>query len=294
MVDSAKNAPQTLFLFVDGLGLGVHEPTINPVYSGRYPVLERLLKVDAVPIDPQLDTPGRPQSATGQATILTGVNAARVCGRHVEGYPGPALKEIIRAHNIFRTLQSRGYRSTFANAYHLNDVAEVHALRRQSVTTVAALQAFNAVRMMDDLRAGRAVYQDVTRDIIRQRGVDVPAVTPEEAAAHLISIAGDHDFTFFEYFQTDLMAHKGTPDDVDRVLSTINRFVAALLPYADEAGHLFIMTSDHGNIEDGTQRQHTQNPVPFIAKGQGAAALRDRIKRLEDITPALLDLYPSS
>ena len=291
MDENHKKSPVTLFLFVDGLGLGVEDPAVNPVYSGRYPVLERLLKEKAIPIDPQLDTPGLPQSATGQTTILTGVNAARINGRHVEGYPGPALKALIRAQNIFSRLQSRGYRSTFANAYHLKDVAEVHALRRQSVTTVAALHAFNAVRMMDDLEAGRAVYQDITRAIIRQRGYAVPPTTPEEAAAHLMAVAGEHDFTLFEYFQTDLMAHKGTPEDIDRVLTTVNRFVDGLLSFTETDGHLFILTSDHGNIEDGTHRHHTDHPVPFVAIGSGADVLCDRITRLEDIAPALLALY---
>jgi len=186
----------------------------------------------------------------------------------------------------------RGYRCTFANAYHLSNVADVHALRRQSVTTVASLQAFNAVRTMDDLLAGKAVYQDITRDILRQRGFDMPPATPEEAAKHLMAIADEHEFTLFEYFQTDLMAHKGSPEDVDRVLTIVDRFMAALLPFADVAGHLFIFTSDHGNIEDGTHRQHTQNPVPFLAVGEGADYLRERVKRLEDITPAIMDLYP--
>jgi len=32
--------------------------------------------------------------------------------------------------------------------------------------------------------------------------------------------------------------------------------------------------------------------VPFLAIGSGADFLRKRITRLEDITPALLELYP--
>ena len=292
MTESKRKTPVTLFVFVDGLGCGSDDPAINPLVSGRYPALQRLLKEEAVPIDAGLDTPGLPQSATGQATILTGKNAAKVNGRHVEGFPGPTLKALVREHNIFSALGRRGYRSTFANAYHLPHVDEVKALRRQSVTTVAALEAFNGVRMMDDLRAGRAVYQDITRTILRARGIDVPVVTPEEAAGHLMDIARDLDFTLFEYFQTDLMAHKGGDEDVHRVLSEIDRFVAGLLVYPMTDGHLLILTSDHGNIEDRSHRQHTHNPVPFVALGTGAEWLRARVRRLEDLAPALLELYP--
>ncbi len=293
MAENFKKTPVTLFLFVDGLGLGERDPSVNPIYSGRYPVLEKLLSEEAVAIDPRLDTPGLPQSATGQATILTGKNAAAVLGRHVEGFPGPTLKELIRAHNIFSALQARGYRSTFANAYHVPGVEAVHALRRQSVTTVAALEAFNGVRMIPDLLAGQAVYQDITREVFKTRGVDVPTVTPEEAAGHLLDIARQWDFTLFEYFQTDLMAHKGTATEINRVLDRLNRFVKVLLSHPAGKNGLFILTSDHGNIEDGTHRLHTQNPVPFVALGHGADFLRSRVGRLQDIAPALLSLYPA-
>lgn len=277
---------------MDGLGLGSDDPSVNPIHGGCCPVLERLLKQDSVPVDARLGVRGLPQSATGQAALLTGVNAAAAVGRHVEGLPGPELRKIIQADNLFIQLKKRGYRSTFANAYHTDDIEEVKSRRRQSVTTVASLAAFGAVRKTDDMLANRAVYQDLSREFLRARGYEGPLVSPRESAAHLLEIAGEHDFTLFEYFQTDLMAHKGTADDVRRVLSRLNEFLEVLLAWPRAPGRLFLLTSDHGNIEDSRTKVHTENPVPLVAIGEGAEVMKAGVKSLIDFVPALLGLYP--
>lgn len=284
-------APRTLLVFVDGLGLGSADPAVNPVHGGACPVLEGLLN-EAAPVDAGLGVPGLPQSATGQATLLTGVNAAALVGRHVEGLPGPRLKDLVREHNLFSQLGARGYGATFANAYFTDDVEEVKQRRRQSVTTVAALQAFGAVRDTAKMMQNRAVYQDLTREFLRARGYTGPTVAPRDAAEHLLAIAEEHDFTLFEYFQTDLMAHKGDANDVRRVLAQLDEFLSVLLPFAEGPGRLFVLTSDHGNLEDMTTRVHTQNPVPLVALGQGAGILKSKVRSLVDVVPALLGLYP--
>jgi 2,3-bisphosphoglycerate-independent phosphoglycerate mutase len=284
-------APRTLLLFVDGLGLGPDDPVVNPVHGGACPHLEGLLR-EAASVDARLGVPGLPQSATGQATLLTGENAAALMGRHVEGLPGPRLKELVREHNLFSRLVGRGYRATFANAYFTDDIEEVRRRRRQSVTTVAALAAFGAVRDTAKMMGNQAVYQDLTRDFLRARGYTGPTVTPRESGEHLLAIAGDHDFTLFEYFQTDLMAHKGSPDDVNRVLRNLDEFLDVVLPFASEPNHLFLLTSDHGNIEDMTTRLHTLNPVPLVALGAGASTLKNKVHSLTEFVPALLELYP--
>jgi 2,3-bisphosphoglycerate-independent phosphoglycerate mutase len=283
-------APRALLVFVDGLGLGGDDASVNPIHSGVCPTVERLL-AGAAPVDAGLGVPGLPQSATGQAALLTGVNAASRVGRHVEGLPGPQLKELVREKNLFSRLAERGYSSTFANAYFTDDMEEVKARRHQSVTTVASLAAFGRVRDTARLLKNEAVYQDLTRTYLRDRGYAGPLVTPRESAEHLLAIAEDHDFTLFEYFQTDLMAHKGTPDDVRRVLRNLDEFLNGLLPFAERPNHLFLLTSDHGNIEDSTTRLHTLNPVPLVALGAGAEALRASVKSLVDFVPSLLGLY---
>ena len=159
-----------------------------------------------------------------------------------------------------------------------------HGPGRADPLVQAALQA----------RPGTVVRQnqDLSREFLRSRGYDGPLVSPRESAAHLLAIAADHDFTLFEYFQTDLMAHKGTPDDVRRVLSRLDEFLEGLLAWPNEPGHLLLLTSDHGNIEDSRTKVHTENPVPLVAVGEGAEVMKAGVKSLTYFVPTLLELYP--
>ncbi len=288
--------PRVLLLFVDGLGLGDADPAANPVVGGACPVLARWLAGEAAPVDACLGVPGLPQSATGQATLLTGVNASRAMGRHVEGFPGPSLQAIVRGHNLLLRAAACGLRATFANAY-FTDRISLAAIRRPSVTTVAAQSAGLALRGPADLVAGRAVYQDLTRDALRARGFEGPFVSPEEAGTHLVALAAEHDLTLFEYFQTDRAGHSGDRGLAESVLSKYDRFLAAALRFADVPGRLVLLVSDHGNIEDLRVRTHTRNPVPVAARGEGAARILAEVRDLTDITPAiarLLGIPPAS
>lgn len=284
-------APRTLFILVDGLGLGSHDPALNPLYEGACPVLLTLLEQHSVPIDAAMGVPGIPQSATGQTAMFTGINAARHMGRHVEGFPGPALREIIRAHNLYDQLQALGVSATFANAYYVHDMEEVVTRKIQSVTTVAALKAFGRVRDMALMETGRAVYQDLTRESLGARGYTGPLWTPEQSGHDLLGIAAEYDFTVFEYFQTDRVGHKGTREEVLQVLRRFDAFLAVVERFASQPGCLLVMTSDHGNIEESGSKTHSLNPVPLVAIGEGSDRLKSRVKSLTDITPALVGLY---
>lgn len=133
-----------IFIFVDGLGIGCDDPETNPLRDPRFPALTKLL-AHASPLDACLGIDGLPQSATGQATLLTGVNAAKEMGRHIEGFPPSALKKLIEHENLFSKLHKLGKRCTFANAYWLDDPHRIPS-RRQSVTTVMTLAALGKVR----------------------------------------------------------------------------------------------------------------------------------------------------
>jgi 2,3-bisphosphoglycerate-independent phosphoglycerate mutase len=280
---------RVLFLFIDGLGIGGSDPQINPVHAGNCPYLARLLAEHAVPIDATLGVPGYPQSATGQAALLTGENAAALMGRHMEGFPGPKLKTLIREKNIFLKLKAIGLKSTFANAYFIEDSAVLARWRMQSVTTVATLSTFGAVRDRHQMEKNEAVYQDIVRDELRPRGYTGPRISPTDAAEHLVAIVLEHDFTMFEYFQTDRAGHSGDSERVKRILSIFDGFLAALLEPAERGDFLLLLTSDHGNIEDMGTGNHTMNPVPFIAVGPGADFFKGRIKSLVDVTPVLIE-----
>jgi len=238
-----------------------------------------------------MGVPGIPQSATGQTALMTGINAALAMGRHVEGFPGPSLRDIIRADNLYDKLTGLGFSSTFANAYYVTDVAEVETRRIQSVTTVAALKAFGRVREITAMLDHHAVYQDLTRESLRERGYEGPLVTPQESARDLRAIAAGHDLTLFEYFQTDRMGHKGSRDDVKRILGLFDAFLAEVISFAEQPGNLFVMTSDHGNIEAAGSPLHSSNPVPLVAIGHGADFLKRQVRAVTDVTPMLVELY---
>ena len=98
------NDPSVVLFFIDGLGIGTRGPH-NPldkledaaplaVFQNEEP--ESFYEGVVVPTDPCLGVPGRPQSASGQTTILTGVNAPAQIGYHKQGFPNQALRMVIR------------------------------------------------------------------------------------------------------------------------------------------------------------------------------------------------------
>lgn len=244
-----------------------------------------------MPIDAGLDWPGIPQSATGQTSLWTGMNAARLLGRHQEGFPGPALREIIERSHIFGRLAELGCRCAFANAYFIDEQRELLEWRRLSVSSVMTLAAFGRVRDKQDLGAGQAVYQDLTRESLVTRGYTGALVTPEESARDALRLIADYDFTLFEYFQTDHAGHGGGRSKAEQALGLLDRFLAVLRPELEKPGRRLILTSDHGNVEDLSHTRHTANPVPLIALGESARELRERIRRIEDVTPAIIERY---
>ncbi len=276
-----------LFLFIDGVGL--RPPAAdNPVNPEVCPALCRLIERHSVPIDATLLVDGLPQSATGQATMFTGVNAPVFMGRHCEGFPGPSLRKKIEDGNLFLALKRRGKKVKFADSYLVEDVDELAARRFKSVTTVMALTTPEVISTAYDLMDDQAVMQDLTRETIQDRYPDIPVILPETAALHLFELARAYDFTLYEFFQTDVTGHTMDYARACAVLRVYDRFLAALVRFTEAAGITLLMTSDHGNIEAMNERGHTRNPVPFIAFGPREAEMRAHVRSLVDVTPAIL------
>ena len=279
-----------VYLFVDGLGL--REPASdNPVNSEVCPTLWRLLERHSRPIDACLGVEGLPQSATGQATMFTGVNCAAAMGRHCEGFPGPALRRKIEENNIFLELKRRGRSICFADAYLIDSVDELAMRRFKSVTTVMALTAPECIATADDLMSDRALMQDLTRETIQDRYPDIPVIPPQRAAEHLFALAQRSDFTLYEFFQTDVAGHSMDYARACAVLRLYDRFLAAFVRLAEAAGITLVLTSDHGNMEAMGERGHTRNPVPFVVSGPREDAIRNRVSSLVDVMPALLEAF---
>ena len=281
---------KVIFLFIDGVGLAAPSAD-NPINKEVCPALYRLFERHAKPIDACLGVEGIPQSATGQATMFTGVNCPKAVGRHCEGFPPIAVRKIVESDNLFLQLKKRGKKVRFADAYLIDDVRELADRRFKSVTSVMALTVPETVATVGDLVKGDAVMQDLTRETIQDRYPDIATISPQRAAEHLFGIARQNDFTLYEFFQTDVSGHSMDYDRACAVLRVYDRFLATLVRFVEAAGMTLVMTADHGNIESVGERGHTTNPVPFVAFGPKEKFLRDRVGSLVDVTPALLAAY---
>ena len=286
-----------LLFFIDGLGIGTRGP-FNPldnlndaaplaVFQDEPP--ETVFDGVVVPTDPRLGVEGRPQSASGQTTILTGINAPAHLGYHKQGFPNKPLLEIINAHSVFLQLREAGVEPvTFANAY--TDRFFSERPRWISATTAAVEAAGMTFRNINDLKNGAAVFMDFTNRILIERGVEVSERTEAEAAEVLARIASENRFTLYEYFITDKVGHEQDMPKAKEVLTSLARFIRELLGRLDLKRTTVILTSDHGNIEDLSSRNHTLHAVPTIVWGSQRAPVAARIKTLADITPAMVAL----
>lgn len=295
------NDSRVLLFFIDGLGIGTRGPH-NPldgltdaaplaVFQNETPQVPFAGIV--VPTDACLGIDGRPQSASGQTTILTGVNAPQIIGAHKQGFPNPPLLAIIREHSIFLQLKNKGIESiTFANTY----TGKFFERRPRwiSATTAAVEAAGLRFNVVEDLRAGRAVYHDFTNITLSERGESADVRSPEEAGRVLSDIASSHRFTLYEYFITDKIGHAQDHAEARRVLPMLAEFIRTLLANLDLKNTTVILTSDHGNIEDLSARNHTLNPVPTIVWGRNQEMIASRINSLVDITPAIVGALTAS
>jgi len=287
-----------LLFFIDGLGIGSRGP-FNPLdgLDGAEPLAvfqgESLTTIQdgiVVPTDACLGIEGRPQSASGQTTILTGVNTPARLGYHKQGFPNSAMLEIIRDHSLFLQLSRAGIAPiTFANTYSKKFFDE--RPRWVSATTAAVEAAGLPFRQVADNQAGRAVFHDFTNRTLIERGEDVLPRTPEEAALVLANIVSENRFTLYEYFITDKVGHAQDAAAARTVLQNLAAMIRGVLDGIDLRQTSVILTSDHGNIEDLSTRNHTLNKVPTIVWGADKEHIAKRIKSLADITPAIVETF---
>lgn len=297
----------TILIFVDGLGWGPCDPAVNPqhAYGGEVFRFGEAAAALAGPvpaagggwaraIDAVLGVPGVPQSATGQTTLLSGVNAQAAIGQHLTGFPNPTLRDILREHSVLRQLARRGVPARFLNAFRPRFwELPVDKQWTLSATTVANLAAGLPFFTLDDVAAGRSIYQDFTNADLIARGFAVPPFTAEQAGGVLARAAtAGGGFTLYEYFLSDKAGHTGDAAVIAGELEKLDAFVRATLDGLDaelaDGRALVLLTSDHGNLEDATTRRHTTNPVPLLAWGAGARDFVSEVARLDQVTPVIV------
>lgn len=286
-----------LLFFIDGLGIGARSEE-NPLASGEnLAPLAHFVGENSdvifdgviVPTDPRLGIEGRPQSASGQTTILTGVNAPKVLGVHKQGFPNQKLREVLAEKSVFLQLKNRKIEpNVFVNAYTPQFFTETP--RWKSATTCAVEAAGVPFRRLSDLLGRKALFHDFTNHALRERGFDAPLFSPAEAAGILAELTKTHRFALYEHFLTDKIGHDRDFRCAGMHLPVLAEFIRRCLQKIDLEKTTFILTSDHGNIEDLSVRNHTLNDVPTIIWGRKKESAAGQIKDLSDITPTILKL----
>ncbi len=294
-------AERVVLFFVDGLGVGRDDPSENPMALVRGPVLGDFLDAEPAPAprggcraraDACLGVEGLPQSATGQTTLFTGVNAAKEIGRHLFGFPNARLRELLMEKSILKAAAGMGLVPRFLNAFRpkffQQDPREIIGML--SASTVAALASGAPFFGLDDVRAGRCLYQDFTNRLLAEMGFDVPARTPRQAGRILADASAEFDFLLYEYFQTDHAGHGGDMGAAREEIEKLEEFLDSVLAALDLGSTLFMLASDHGNIENLNVRGHTVNPAMTVAWGPGSDSIARGIASIQDVPLAILDV----
>lgn len=276
-------------LFIDGVGVGLRAPETNPLARGEF-LLSQFQDGPGTPlpggelslVDATFGMAGRPQSASNQTALLTGLPAPRLVGRHVLGYPDAPLRALLEEHSLVKRLVAEGRQACFANAYpagylaalglpHARGGAEDVSLSpqarrrlRPSASTAAFAAGGVPLLTLDALRAGAALAHDVTGARAVARGLQLPQRTPKEAAHIFWHLARGMDFTLFEHFTADEAGHAQDGAAALEALATFDAFLREVLAARPEDVRVLV-TSDHGNVEDLGTRNHTRAPVPLLA-----------------------------
>ena len=300
-----------LFLFLDGIGLGLADPAINPFIATHMPYLQQLLggqrlvaeaaplhnqRASLLSLDATLGVAGTPQSATGQAALLTGQNVPAIFGHHYGPKPDPEVAEFLLNGNLFSTLIKMGKKVGFLNAYPPRYFETIDSGRRMySAIPLAVTSSGIRLKTIDDLRAGRAISADFTGGgWLENLGIpDIPVLEPFQAGKRLAELATEVDFSLFEYWLSDYAGHRQAFREAQALLETFDQVLGGLLETWDDQEGLILISSDHGNLEDLSTRHHTLNPVPALIVG--ADGLRrefsTNLKSIADISPAILQFF---
>ncbi len=287
--------------FMDGVGLGGDDPQVNPFVTARMPALTGLLgpgwylagrgritteRLSLVPADACLGMPGRPQSASGQATILTGLNVPRIIGQHYGPKPNEAIADILRRESLFHEVAAKGRAAALLTPYPQRYFDGIESGRRlYSAVPLAVASAGIPLMTADDLRAGRAVSPDFTSRAWQELlgYADIPLLSLPAAGERIAALASDYAFSFFEHWPSDSSGHRGTLAEAVQHLESIDVVLGGMIDAWDDQAGLLIITSDHGNIEEKDHSRHTTNPVPAILVGPKHAEWAAMIHDLSDI-----------
>jgi hypothetical protein len=295
-----------LFIFLDGIGLGENNPETNPFARARMPNLNALLEgrsllKDAAPfhgehatllaVDPAVGVGGLPQSATGQAILLTGINIPAELGYHYGPKPNPDVAAYLKEATLFSRFVKEGKRATLLNAYPPRYFHGIDSGKRlYSSIPLSVINAGLPLFKHDDLFAGRALSADFTGEGWRTMlgFTEAPVMDASHAGRTLGTLAKEYDFALFEYWASDYAGHKQQMEHAIELMESFDAVLGGLTEVWDDDG-LILVTSDHGNMEDVSTRKHTDAHVPALVIGNQSARAEftQNMHSLTDIAPAI-------
>ena len=275
-----------LFLFLDGIGLDENDPEKNPFARAKMPYLQSLLGgqtltknsapfdgdyASLLALDAGLGVKGLPQSATGQAVLLTGVNIPSELGYHYGPKPNPEVAQYVNGGTIFSKIAKAGKKAALLNAYPPRYFDGIESGKRlYSSIPLALTNAGLSLFTQIDYHEGRALSADFTGEGWRSflGFADAPIYEAELAGKKLAELASQYDFAFFEYWASDYAGHKQDMPSAISQLETFDRVLKGLLEAWQAKEGLIVLTSDHGNMEDLSTRKHTNANVPLLVFGE--------------------------
>ncbi|HLO17115.1 MAG TPA: hypothetical protein VK206_19935 [Anaerolineales bacterium] len=296
---------RVLFIFLDGIGLGEKNPETNPFARARMPNLNKLLggrsllkesapfhgeHASLLAVDPAVGVDGLPQSATGQAILLTGINIPSELGYHYGPKPNPEVAAYLKEATLFSRFVKEGKKAALLNAYPPRYFHGIDSGKRlYSSIPLSVINAGLPLFRHDDLFAGRALSADFTGEGWRTMlgFSDAPVLDAPHAGQKLGTLAQEYDFALFEYWASDYAGHKQEMDNAIKLMETFDGILGGLTEGWDDG--LILVTSDHGNMEDLSTRRHTDANVPALVIGNKAAREKFTLdmKNLTDIAPAI-------
>lgn len=297
---------RVLFIFLDGIGLGEDDPATNPFARAEMPNLNRLLdgrtllrgaapfhgeQATLLAINPAVGVSGLPQSATGQAVLVTGINIPAELGYHYGPKPNREVAAYLKDASLFSRFIREGRKAALLNAYPPRYFQGIDSGKRlYSSIPLAVTNAGLPLFRQDALYAGHALSADFTGEGWRNMlgFPDSPVMDPRQAGRKLAALAKAYDFSLFEYWASDYAGHKQDMETAVELMETFDAVLGGLTDAWSNAG-LILVTSDHGNMEDLSTRKHTGADVPALVIGERTAReeFTRGMKDLTDIAPAI-------
>jgi 2,3-bisphosphoglycerate-independent phosphoglycerate mutase len=297
---------RVLFIFLDGIGLGSDNPETNPLARVEMPYLQSMLGggkllastapfeselVSLLALDAELGVDGLPQSATGQAVLMTGINIPAELGYHYGPKPNPQVAGYLKNGNtLFSWLRAKGKKAALLNAYPPRYFSGIESGKRlYSSIPLAVTSAGYSLFTQEDFFEGKALSADFTGHGWRSmlEITEAPLRSAGEAGEKLAGLAQAYDFSMFEYWASDYAGHKQNMQWAIEQMEVFDGVLEGLVKAWDMDEDLILITSDHGNMEDLSTRRHTDAKVPGLIIGEKHKTFAEGLRDLAGIAPRI-------